>query len=136
MSLAFTKLQNFVADIANGVYILNADQLAVALTDVAPTATNRLLSDLTQISYTNLSSRNITTTSSVETSGTYNLKLNSLTLTANGTVDQFQYIVIYDTIPSGGRLIGWFDYGSEVKMLSGDTLPITFDGTNGLLSIA
>ena len=132
----FNKFQPFVADVANKVHNLGSDQLTVALTDVAPTATNHVLADLTQISYTNLSTRNITTTSSTQTSGTYNLKLTNLVLTASGTVAQFRYVVIYNSTAASGPLIGWYDYASEVNMANTDTFTISFDGTNGLISIA
>lgn len=132
----FNKFNFFVQDVANKIHNLGSDQLAVALTDVAPTATNHVLADLTQISYTNLSSRNITTTSSTQTSGTYNLKLNNLTLTASGTVAQYRYIVIYNSTAASGNLIGWYDNGSEVNLInSGDIFAINFDATNGLISI-
>lgn len=131
----FNKFNTFVADVANKVHNLGSDQLTVALSDAAPVATNTVLANITQISYTNLSSRNITTTSSAQTSGTYNLKLTNLTLTASGTVAQFRYIVIYNSTTGSGNLIGWYDYGSEVNMANGDTFTISFDGTNGLISI-
>ncbi len=131
----FNKLQPFVANIANGHFNLGSDQLTVALCAAAntPVNTNSQLTDLTQISYTNLSSRNITLTSSTQTGGTYNLKLNNLTLTASGAVAAFQFVVIYDS--TTGYLIGWYDYGSAITMANGDTFTISFDGTNGLISI-
>lgn len=134
---SFNKINAFVADISNKVHNLGSDQLTVALTAAAnaPVATNTVLANLTQVSYTNLSTRNITTTSSTQTSGTYNLKLTNLTLTASGTVATFRYVVIYNSTASGGPLIGWYDYGSDVSLASGDTFTISFDGTNGLISI-
>jgi hypothetical protein len=132
---SFNKLNFFVQDVANKVHNLGSDQLVIALTDVSPVATSHVLTDITQIAYTNLSSRNITTASSVETAGIYNLKLSNITLTATGAVAQFRYIVIYNSTAASGNLIGWYDYGAEVNMVNGDTFPITFDGTNGLISI-
>lgn len=133
----YNKFNAFVADIANKVHNLGSDQLTVALTASAnaPVATNTVLANLTQISYTNLSSRNITTSSSTQTSGTYNLKLSNLTLTASGAVATFRYAVIYNSTAASGNLIGWYDYGADVTLANGDTFVITFDGTNGLLSI-
>ncbi len=134
----YQKFNTFVADICNKVHNLGSDQLTIALTDTVPVNTNTVIANITQISYTNLSSRNITTISSVQTSGTYNLKLTDLTLTAStGAVAQFRYIVIYNSTASGGPLIAWYDYGSEINLngANGDNILIDFDGTNGLLSI-
>jgi len=135
MSVAYNKIQPFVANLANGKYNLGSDTLAVALTDVAPTAGLVKLGDLTQISYTNLSSRSITVTASTQTSGTYKLVANQLTLTASGTVPQFRYVVLYDSAATNYELIAWYDYGSEVNMNSGDTFVVGFDLTNGVLQI-
>jgi hypothetical protein len=61
----FNKFQQFVEDLAKGVHNFTSDAtctVTVALTAAAnaPVATNSVLADLTQISYTNLSSRVIT----------------------------------------------------------------------------
>lgn len=106
------------------------DQFIVYLTNTLPTAANSVLADITQISYTNLSTRNITTTSSSQTGGTYTLVFNDLTLTASGAVATFRYIGIYDDTPTSPAdpLVGWYDYGSAITMASGETLLIDFTG--------
>jgi hypothetical protein len=101
----FTKFQPFVEKLAEKVHNLGSDQLVVALTNSAPSAANGVLADITQISYTNLSSRNITTTSSSQTSGTYKLVLADLTLTASGAVGPFRYVVIYNDTAASDDLI-------------------------------
>jgi hypothetical protein len=113
--------------------------LTIALTSSAnaPVSTNTQLSNLTQISYTNLSSRVLTTSASSQTSGTYKLVINDLVLTASGgSVAPFQYVVIYNDTATNDELICWFDYGSSVTLANGETLTLDFDGTNGLLQIA
>jgi len=132
----YNKFNSFVEALAEKVHNLGSDTLTVALTDVAPTASNTVLANITQISYTNLSSRVITTSSSAQSSGTYKLVLDDLVLTASGTVPQFRYVVIYNDTATNDELIAWFDYGSEINMLNTDTLTLDFDGTNGLLQIA
>jgi len=135
---AFNKFNAFVEALAEKVHDLGSDQLTVALTASAnaPTASNAVLADLTQISYTNLSSRNITTVSSAQTGGTYKLTLQDLVLSATGTVATFRYVVIYNSTAAAGNLIGWYDYGSDVTLNNGETLTIDFDGTNGALTLA
>lgn len=129
---SFQKFNVFVADLANKVHNLGSDTLRVALTDTTPTATDTVLQS--EISYTNLSTRTITTTSSTQTSGTYKLLLAQLTLTASGAVGPFRYVEIYNNTAS--KLIGWYDYGSEVTLANGDTFIVGFDVANGLLQIA
>lgn len=134
----FNKFGAFVEHLAEKVHNLGSDQLVVALTNTAPNATDDTLSDITEISYTNLSSRNITTSSSAQTSGTYRLILTDLVLTSSGgTTGPFRYVVIYNDTPTSPAdpLIGYYDYGSSLTLGDGETLTIDFDGTNGLLSI-
>lgn len=135
----FNKFNAFVEHLAEKVHNLGSDQLVVALTNTAPVATNSVLADLTQITYTNLSSRNITTSSSAQTSGTYKLVLNDLVLTASGgSVGPFRYVVIYNDTPTSPAdpLIGYYDYGSSLTLADGETLTVDFDGTNGLLQLS
>ena len=136
---SFNKFNSFVEALAEKVHNLGSDTLTVALTAAAnaPVAGNAVLADLTQISYTNCSARAITTTTSSQTSGTYKLVLADLTLTASGgSVGPFRYVVIYNDTAASDELIGWYDYGSEITLASGETLTIDFDATNGVLQIA
>lgn len=134
---SYNKFQAFVEAAAEKKHNLGSDTLTVALCAAAnaPVATNSVLADLTQISYTNLSARAITTSTSSQTSGTYKLVLTDLVLTASGAVDTFRYVVIYNDTATNDDLICWFDYGSNITMASTDTFTIDFDGTNGLLQI-
>lgn len=132
----YNKFNSFVEALAEGEHgNLATAQLVVALTNVAPVNTNTVLSNITQISYTNLSSRNITTTSSGQTSGTYRLILQDLVLTASGAVGPFRYVVIYNDTAASDQLIAWADYASSISLANGETFTIDFDGTNGLFSL-
>ncbi len=133
----FNKFNSFVEALAEKVHNLGSDQLKVALCAAAdaPVAGNSVLTDLTEISYTNLSSRNITTSASSQTSGTYKLVLTDLVLTASGSVATFRYVVIYNDTAASDELIGWYDYGANVSLINGETFTIDFDGSNGLLQL-
>lgn len=117
-------------DLAHGVHDLSSDQLVVALTAAAnaPVNTNEILANLTEVSYTNLSSRSITTSSSGQTTGTYSLVLTDLVLTASGSVATFRYVAIYNDTPTSPAdpLICWFDYGGDVSLASGETFTVDF----------
>ena len=133
---SFVKFQPFVEALAEKVHNLGSDQLAVALTNTAPNATDDMLADITQISYTNLSSRNLTTSSSAQTSGTYKLVLADLVLSASGgSVGPFRYVVIYNDTATNDELIGYYDYGSSITLADGETLTIDFDNSNGVIQL-
>ena len=127
----FQAWPDYMVESAN----LATDQFTVFLTNSAPVATNSVLADITEISYTNLSSRAMTTTSSSQTTGTYKLILAPITLTASGAVATFRYFGIYDDTVSGDPLVCWCDYGTGITLSSGQTFIITPDQSNGLFSI-
>lgn len=133
----FNKLNGFVEHVAEGVHNLGSDQLVVALSNTAPGAestpptgatTTCVLANVTQISYANLSSRNVTTSSSSQTSGTYSLVLTDLVLTASGAVGPFQYVYLYNDTPTSPAdpLISYWDYGSAVTLANGETFTVDF----------
>ena len=136
---SYVKIQSFVEKLAEKVHDLGSDTLTVAMTTNAnaPVATDDVLTDLTEISYTNCSARAITTDTSAETGGTYKLVLTDLVLTASGgTVGPLQWVIIYNDTATNDDLICYFDYGSEITLADSETLTMDFDAANGLLQIA
>ena len=134
---AFNKFDSFIEALAEKKHNLGSDTLTVALcaSGNAPVATNTVLADLTQIAYTNLSTRVITTTSSAQTSGVYKLILADLVLSATGAVAPFRYIVIYNDTATNDELIGWYDYGTNINMSNTDTLTIDFNAVDGAIAL-
>lgn len=118
---------------------MGSDQFTLALTAAAnaPVNTNEKLADLTQISYTNLSSRALTTTTSAQSGGTYTYLPADLVLTASGgSVATFRYVVTYDdtvTTPQADPLVCWHDYASNVTLADSETF--TFDTTTSLFTV-
>lgn len=134
---SYTKINSFVEFLAEKRINLGSDQLVIALTNTAHNAAWDELADLTQVTYTNLSTRNITTTSSAQTSGTYKLVLADLVLTSSGgTTGPFRYVYIYDDTATNDDLIGYYDYGSSITLADGDTFTLNFDDSNGVIQIA
>lgn len=136
MAVSFNKINTFCLDLGKGVHNFSSDTLKVALTNSAPVATNTVLSNITEISYTNCSSRTITTTSWTQSSGTSKLVLADLLLTASGgSVGPFRYVVLYNDTAASDQLIGWYDYGSSITLLDTNTFNIDFDASAGVLTI-
>jgi hypothetical protein len=133
---AFNKFNSFVENLAEKVHNLGADTLTWALTNTAPVNTNTVLANITQITYTNLSARVATISSSSQASGTYKLVLADLVLTATGgSVGPFRYAVLFNDTATNDELIGWYDYGSSITLADGETLTLDADPTNGVIQL-
>lgn len=135
----YNKHNQFVEDLAEKVHNLQSDALTYALTTNAnaPVASNSILGNLTQISYTNLSTRVAgTPTTSAQSSGTYTLLLPDLVLTASGAVATFRWVDLYNDTPTSPAdpLIAFWDYGSDVTLASGETF--TIDYTTSTFTLA
>jgi hypothetical protein len=135
----FNKHNVFVFDVTQGTHNFATGALTYALTATAnaPVATNSILANLTQISYTNLSTRVAgSPTTNSQTSGTYTLLLPDLVLTASGAVASFQFVDLYNDTPTSPAdpLIGWYDYGSAVTLANAETF--TIDYTTSTLTLA
>ena len=142
----FNKLNGFVEHLSEGVHNLGSDQLVLALSNVAPssettppssTTAGCVLANVTEINYAGLSTRDLTTTSSAQASGTYRLVLDDLTLSSTGTVGPFRYIHLYNTTPTSPAdpLIGYFDYGANLTLNTGESLTIDFDQASGAITL-
>jgi hypothetical protein len=142
---SFNKVNDFVANAVHNMD-LASDQIAIALSNTAPSSEssdpsadgNGILGNVTEISYTNASSRSVTTSSSSQTSGVYKLVLADVTVTASGgNVGPFRYIYIFDdTVTSpADPLIGYYDYGSSLTLNDGDSFTTDFSAANGVLQL-
>ena len=143
---SFNKVNDFVVNAVHNMD-LESDQIVVALSNTAPSSEasnptadgNGVIGNVTEIAYTNCSSRNVTTTSSSQASGTYKLVLTDLTLTASGgSVGPFRYIYLYnDTVTSpADPIIGYYDYASSLTLNDGDSFTIDFSPSTGVLQLS
>jgi len=84
------------ANIGTDSFVLALSNTAPGSESSNPTADgNGVLANVTQVSYTNCSSRALTTASSSQTSGTLKLDFSDITLTASGgSVGPFRYVYI------------------------------------------
>jgi hypothetical protein len=139
---SFNKFNQFVEDVAEKVHNLGTDTLKILLTNVAPAATNAVKADLTEITAQNgysAGGATVTITASAQTTGTYKLVGNDVTLTASGgSFGPFRYAVLYNDTPTSPAdpLIGWWDYGSNLTITDGNSFTVDLDQTNGILQLA
>lgn len=134
---SYNKFDCFVEDLAEKKHNLASDTIKVAFSNAANAPSASLdvkLADITTIVATNLGDLTLSVSSSAQSAGTYKLVLADKTLTASDAVPALRYAIIYNDTATNKELIGWYDYGSEVTLASGDTFKLDF-GTE-LFSLA
>ena len=134
---SYNKFNITVQDFINKQHDFSSDTFKVLLTNVAPVATNAVVSDLTEISAGNGYTAGGTATTITEsgTSGTRTVFGTNVVFTASGgSIAAFRYAVLYNS--GNNKLISWWDYGSSLTLNNGDALTVTFDATNGIFQIS
>jgi hypothetical protein len=128
-------VNSFKEAVAEKVHNLGGDVLKVALTNTAPSLSNTVLTDITQIGATGgYVAATVTINSSAQSGGTYTLSHDAVTFTATGAdFDAFRYVVLYNDTAATDELIGYVDYG--VSYVLPDGLPFTLNAGN-ILTIA
>jgi len=143
----FVKIPDFVEHVAEKVHNLATDALTLALTNTAPGAETTpptgdgdgVIANITQVAYTNLSTRVLAQSGSAQVAGTYKLSITDLVLTSTGgSTGPFRYVYIYNDTPAAplDPLIGYYDYGSSITLADGESLTVNFDDANGVLTLA
>lgn len=133
--MTWTKFNAFTEDLAEGKHNLGADTLKVALTNTAPSASNTVIGDITQISAAGgYAPATMTINASAQSGGTYTATHDAVTFTASGAAfDEFRYAVVYNDTSATDALIAYYDYG--VGYTLADTDSFTFNAGT-LLSLA
>lgn len=137
-AVSLNKFYCLTADLAHGKHRWDVDTIKVLLTNSAPSLSNTVKSNITEITAGNgYTSGGLTliTTSSGQSGGAYKLVLQDYTLSATGTVGPWRYAVLYNSNSGTQPLIGWYDYGSSITMADGEGFLFDFDGTNGAISL-
>lgn len=134
----YTKFQDYVEQLSKAVHNWSAHTFKACLTNTAPNATDTGFANITEISAGNGYSAGGMTLDSVtlsEASGTAKVVIADEVLTASGgSIGPFRYVAVYnDTATSpADALVCYFDYGSSITLLNGESLTLDFDPTNGL----
>lgn len=139
--VTYNKFQGFVGYLGLAAINLNTDQIKVALSNTLPLATNDVWADITEFSggtgYTTKGADVLNTYS--ETTGTGTVAVTDVTWNA-GASDwgPFQYVVAFDedvASPVVDPLIAWWDHGSALTLVSGESFTVDFEN-DALLTIA
>lgn len=138
---AFNKFNCFVADVGDGKHILSSQQMKVMLTNSAPSASNTVYTDITEITQQggyNTGGAIAATTSWAQSGGIGKLVLGDPpTWTAVGTtIGPFRYAVLYNNTSATKPLVGWWDYTSNVTLQIGETFTVDLDQTNGVFTLS
>jgi hypothetical protein len=137
----FNKFDDFVEQLALAKHDLSAagHVLKVYLSNTAPVASNTVKANIAEITATNgypAGGTDIQNATS-ETAGTLTVTAVDVVFTAaGGSFGPLRYAIIYnDTQTSpADPLVGWYDYGSSITVLDGETLTIDFGAS--LLTLA
>lgn len=141
MPLSWVKFQDFAEQRNKGVHNFAAHAIKLALTNLAPLATNTVLADITQIAAGNgytAGGAAVPNVTIVESAGTATIAGNAVTFTSSGAgMAAFRYLVLYNdtaTAPADA-LIAFADYGSSVSLAVGETFTASLNAvaTSGTL---
>ena len=112
------------------------------LVNTAPTSSNAVKADLTEISAGNgytAGGNTAAVSSATQSSGTAKVVLaDPATWTASGgSIGPFRYAVLYNDTPTSPAdpLIGYWDYGNSITLASGETFTVDLDCTNGVFTV-
>lgn len=129
---AFNKFERFSEDLAKKVHDLHADTLKVYLSNTAPNAaTHAVKADLAEIGAGNgYAAGGVDTQNAVSRAGgtTSITGVDALVTAAGGSIGPFRYAVLYNDTPTSPAdpLIGWWDYGSALTLLDGESFTVDF----------
>ena len=135
----FNKFDCFVGDVGLKLHELNADTLRVYLTNTQPVVANTVYNtpaDLaTKNGYT-AKGADVQNTFSVVGSnpGVGTLVGTDYEWTATAADDgngigPFRFAVLYNDTATADNLIGWWDYGSNITLASGEKFKVDFGAT-------
>lgn len=144
---AFTKIQDFVEQLGLAVHNLNTHTLKVALVrsdaaagaGSAPQATDTVLTDVVQPTGTGYTAGGIDSLNTfAEAAGTATLTCTKAVWTAGaGDWQSFRYVAMHND-DATDRLIGFWDYGSDLTLGNGETFswkPNNSDTTGTVLTL-
>ena len=129
----YTKFQDFTEQLVEGIHDWDAHTFKVMLTLSAPLNTNTVRADLTEIANGNgyTTGGATTTIATSESGGTTTVTGTEVTWTASGgAIANFRYAVLYNDTSASDNLVAFWDYGSTVTVLTGETFTAKFNNAS------
>lgn len=125
---------SLIADVFKGVHDFETDSIKVVLTNTAPSRSNTVLANITEISAGDgysAGGEDVSVDSVVQALGELDISLNAdVTWTSTGTIGPFRYAVFYNDTPTSplDPLIGYLDIGSSKTLASGESHKLNLNG--------
>jgi hypothetical protein len=135
---SFNKINQFVADAANKVHNLSADDLRIYLSNTAATAGSTVYNtpaDLVTSGGYTAGGATCAITSSTQSGGLYKLIITGPSWTATTGFGPFEFAILYNNTAASKQLIGYWDYGSSLSVAASATFSITLDASNGTVEL-
>jgi len=134
------KFDDFSEQVALKQHNLNTDTLKVALTNVAPVATQTVFDPVTNHAapaaangYT-AGGEDVTNALS-EVGGVATISGSDITYTASGgSIGPFQYMVLYNDTNVTDMVVSYYDHGASITLLDGESF--VFDILTNLFTIS
>jgi len=126
----FNKSDAFVRDLVLGVHNLSTHSVMATLTNEAILSTDSVKADFSELSAVfgfTAGGKFITNVVSA-TGGITSVGGTDVVWSAIGNFGPFRYVVLYNDTPTAPAdpLIGWYDYGSSLNLIYGDTFTVDF----------
>lgn len=130
----YNKYHQTIADVFNKKHDFSADTFKYALTNTAPANADNTLAEVSEISSGNgysAGGTQVVITSSTQTGGTLSVvpSADVVFTAAGGSIGPFRYVAFYNSTPAGGLTVSYFDRGSAVTLLDGETFTVDVQAT-------
>jgi hypothetical protein len=129
---SFVKFDSFIVQTCLKAHDWNADPFFVFLTNEAPLATDDTRADIADLGtgggYT-AGGQDSGNTASETPAGTMTMVGTDIVWTATTGFGPFRYAILYNQVGglgAGNKLAGYWDYGSAVTLLAGETFTVDF----------
>jgi hypothetical protein len=128
---AYNKFNCFVGDVGLKLHNLDTDVLKVYLTNTAPVAGNTVYNTPVDLATSGgyVAGGTDAQVAYSQAAGTGTATAISVVFTATTGFGPFRYAVLYNDTSATKPLVAWWDYGSSVTLLAGETFTVSFGAT-------